>query len=125
MYWTDTADGHHCNRHDFTFRRGEVCHACVADPGDAPGGISLDEQEVAALRAHISDLRTKERMLWRVAEGLFEGTDRDVAAACKVTAEFNKTGRRADELQATLDGFVRDDRLLHREQAMSGQRRGN
>jgi hypothetical protein len=125
VYWTDTADGHRCTRHNLEFRRGEVCQRCVADPGDEIGGIEFDEQEVAGLKSRIAELRSKARTMWRIAEELLGGTDRDCAAACKVTAEHTKLLRLAEELQAKVDGYVRDDRLVRKEAQMSGQRKRN
>jgi hypothetical protein len=120
VYWVDTPSGHRCTRHNQEFLRGEVCPACVADPGDAPSGLEQDESEVSGLRERIHELRNKARTMWRIAEELLEGTDRDASAGCKVAAEHTKLLRLAEELQQRVDEYTRDDRLVRKAEKLAG-----
>jgi hypothetical protein len=122
VYWTDTPDGHLCSRHDFAFKRGEVCHQCITDPPPSVDGIEQDESEVAELRARVSDVRSKSRTVWRRVTDLLDGTDREIALGLKALAEYTKLERLGDERQNKLDEYVRDDRLIRREREMAGIR---
>jgi hypothetical protein len=119
VYSVDTPTGRHCERHDVDYERGEVCHQCVTDPGDAPGGERDDAAYQRTLLARINELRTRARKLWRVADDLLDGTDRDVNAACKAAAEHTKIERLAEELQDKYDNREHDLRLIRHEEAMS------
>ena len=123
MYWTDTADGHHCTRHDFAFCRGEVCHQCVTDPPPAPDGIETDEAEVSALRGRVNEYRCNSRGALRKSEELYERDEWNTAAKYEDTAI--KWARLAEEQQTRLDEYVRDDRLIKREREMAGLRSSN
>ena len=122
MYWQDTADGHHCDRHGTDFRRGETCHECVTDPGD--GEQTYHAEYDRKLAARIAEYRSSAKMLTRVAAELLgepgdEGTDRDVAAACKAMAEATKLYRLAEERQEVLDSREHDLTLCAHEERMS------
>lgn len=117
MYWTDTADGHHCNRHNVAFRRGETCHECVTDPGEGEQAYHAEYDRKQAAR--IDEYRARARKLVRVADELLEGTDRDVAAACKAIAEATKLERLAEERQEVLDSREHDLTLCAHEERMS------
>lgn len=119
MYSTDTATGRHCDRHNVDYERGEVCHECVTDPGDAPSAESGDAEYQRKLLARINELRTRARKLWRIADELLEGTERDVNVACKAVAEHTKLERLAEELQDKHDNREHDLRLIRHEEAMS------
>ena len=119
MYLVDTATGRHCTRHDVDVERGEVCHQCVTDPADAPRGQPDDATYQRAARARVSEFRARARKLWRIADELLEGTDRDVAAACKAVAEHTKLERLAEEIEDKVDGREHELRLIRHEEAMS------
>jgi hypothetical protein len=119
VYSVDTPTGRHCTRHDVDYERGEVCHQCVTDPADAPGGESGDAEYQRTLRARISELRSRARKLWRVADDLLDGSERDVSTACKAVAEHTKLERLAEELQDKHDNREHELRLIRHEEAMS------
>jgi hypothetical protein len=119
VYLVDTADGRRCTRHNIDVELGEVCHQCVTDPADAPGGEQDDAPYQRALLARINELRARARKIWRIADGLFDGTDRDVNSACKATAEHIKLERLAEELQDKYDNREHHLRLIRHEEAMS------
>lgn len=125
MYWTDTTDGHHCTRHDFAFKRGEVCHQCVVDPGEAPGGVADNPAYHVALAARISEYASRSRICWSEVDELRKGTDRDANAAAKWSAEAVKWARLAEERQDVLDNREHDLELIRHEREMAGLRRGN
>lgn len=125
MYWTDTASGHHCTRHDFTFLRGEVCHRCITDPGEAPGGVVEDPEYQQALRARISEYESRSRVCWRKVAELDEGTEREENVAVKWSTEAVKWARLAEERQEVLDRRDHNLDLIRHEREMSGLRRGN
>lgn len=126
MYWTDTAEGHHCTRHDFTFRRGEVCHGCVADPGDAPGAAVDDPAYQKALRARITEYESNSRKCMTECVRLRdEGTAQESNLAVKWSAEAVKWARLREERQEVLDRRQHNLDLIRHEEAMSGLRRGN
>lgn len=126
MYWIDTADGHHCTRHDHTFKRGDVCHSCVTDPGDAPGGVTDDPAYQRELKARISEYRANARAAWGESKRLAdEGTAQEGNLAVKWSAEAVKWSRLAEERQEVLDRRQHNLDLIRHEEAMSGLRRGN
>lgn len=126
MYWTDTADGHHCTRHDFAFKRGEVCHQCVVDPGEAPGGLADNPAYHVALAARISEYESRSRTCWRKVTELDEGeSKREGHEAVKWSAEAVKWARLAEERQDVLDNREHDLELIRHEREMAGLRRGN
>lgn len=126
MYWTDTADGHHCTRHQETFKRGEVCHGCVTDPGEAPGAVAADPEYQRQLRARINEYQSRARTCWRKVVELDEGESRrEENTAVKWSAEAVKWARLAEERQDILDNRDHDMTLIRHEEAMSGLRRGN
>lgn len=125
MYWTDTAEGHHCTRHDYAFKRGEVCHQCVTDPPPPIDGVEQDEAEVAALRGRINEYRCESRACLRRSNELADGTKREHGPAIKWNDNAVKWARLAEEQQKRLDEMVRDDRLVQREREMSGVRSPN
>ena len=120
MYWTSTADGHHCTRHDFAFRRGEVCHQCVTDPPPAIDGVEQDEAEVSALRGRINEYRCNSRAAQRKADELYKSDEWNTSAKFEDTSI--KWARLAEEQQTRLDEYTRDDRLIQREREMAGLR---
>jgi hypothetical protein len=127
VYWTDTADGHHCTRHDYGFKRGEVCQRCVTDPGAEPGGGIVDVPEYQqALKARIAEYESRSRTCWRkVAEIDTDGTAREENVAVKWSAEAVKWARLAEERQEIFDRREHNLDLVRHEREMSGLRRGN
>jgi hypothetical protein len=124
VFWIDTQAGHRCTRHDYEFRRGEVCQACVADPGDAPGDAADNSDYQLALATRINEYRSRARICWRRAEDL-EGTEREENVAVKWSAEAVKWARLAEERQEVLDSREHDLELIGHEREMSGLRRRN
>jgi DNA-binding MarR family transcriptional regulator len=126
VYWTDTADGHHCTRHNYTFKRGEVCHECVTDPGDELGHVVESTEYQRQLRARVSEYQSRARTCWRKVMELDEdGTAREENVAVKWSAEAVKWSRLAEEMQKQLDDREHELTLLRHEREMSGRRRGN
>jgi hypothetical protein len=122
VYWTDTPDGHHCSRHEFDFKRGEVCQRCVTDPPPPVDGIEHDEEEVLSLRSRVNEYRCNSRVALRRSDELADGTEREHGHAVKWNDCAIKWARLAEEQQQRLDEYVRDDRLVAREREMSGVR---
>lgn len=124
MHWTDTPEGHRCLRHGLEFDRGDVCHRCVDDPGDAITGIA--DEDVAELRTRISEYRANSRTCLRECNRLRrDGTARDGALAVKWNDAAIKWARLAEERQEVLDSRDHDMRLIRHEQEMSGVRSGH
>lgn len=126
MNWETTADGHHCKRHDHSFLRGEVCHKCVADPGEDSDG-TLDSAEVDhEILALASEYSTRSRRLWREAtETLDNGTAMDKSVSCKLSAESAKWERLALEAKDKIAQRKHHREVMAHERAMSGQRGHN
>lgn len=101
MQWVDTADGRFCNRHQVSFRRGEICQRCVDDPGDAIGGDEIDEPD-HEIRARYAESRSRSKKLRRIADELYDMGGRDVLTGIKAEAEATKLERHASELYAQL-----------------------
>jgi hypothetical protein len=120
VYWTDTPDGHHCSRHDFPFKRGEVCHQCITDPPPDLDGIEQDEAEVSALRGRVNEYRCNARAALRKSGELYDSQEWNTAAKYEDTSI--KWARLAEEQQTRLDDYTRDDRLIRREREMAGLR---
>ena len=126
--WVTTAEGHHCTRHNVGFLRGEVCHECTTDPGDADDTFHAEYDR--KLAARISDYQSTARTLMRVGKELLgepcqhgiKATDRDIAAACKAMAEATKLFRLAEERQEILDNREHELALIAHEREMSGLR---
>lgn len=126
MYWTDTAEGHHCTRHDFAFQRGEVCHRCIVDPGEEPGGIVEVPEYQQELKARISEYESRSRTCWRKVAEIDEGENkREENVAVKWSAEALKWARLAEERREVLDRREHNLELIRHEREMSGLRRGN
>lgn len=123
MYWNDTPDGHHCTRHDHSFKRGEVCHQCITDPPPAIDGIEQDEREVSELRGRINEYRSNARSALRKSNELYDSSEWSCAAKFEDTSI--KWARLAEDQQTRLDEYVRDDRLVAREREMAGVRGQN
>lgn len=126
--WVTTAEGHHCTRHNVGFLRGEVCHECTTDPGDADETFHAEYDR--KLAARIGEYRSGAAAFKRAALSLIgdpgdEGTDRDVAAACKAMAEATKLFRLAEERQEILDNREHELALIAHEREMSGLRGGH
>lgn len=126
VYWTDNADGHHCTRHNFTFKRGEVCHQCIVDPGAAPGVVADNPAYQIALAARINEYQSRARTCWRKVAELDEGeSKREENVAVKWSTEAVKWARLAEERQDILDNREHDLELIRHEREMAGLRRGN
>lgn len=99
MNWQTTADGHRCTRHDETFRRGEVCQACVVDPGavdDEADEVDAAERDLAVRE---SEFRSLAKHLFRRARELLDGeNEREANAGTKLIAEGVKLERLALEV---------------------------
>jgi hypothetical protein len=124
--WVTTATGHHCDRHGTDFRRGEVCHECTTDPGDADETYHAEYDR--KLAARIAEYQSAARTLMRVGKELLgepcqhgvKATDRDVAAACKAMAEATKLFRLAEERQEILDNREHELTLIAHDNEMAG-----
>jgi hypothetical protein len=123
VYWSDTPEGHHCNRHDYAFARGDVCHQCVTDPPPDVDGVEQDEREVSALRSRVNEYRVNSRSCLGESKRLRdEGTAQEGNLAVKWNDCALKWARLAEEQQTRLDEYTRDDRLIRREREMAGLR---
>jgi len=122
VYWTSTAEGHYCTRHDLAFKRGEVCHQCVTDPPPAMDGVEMDEAEVSALRGRVNEYRCNSRACLRRSEEMADESVGEHGHAVKWNDAALKWARLAEEQQTRLDEYVRDDRLIRREREMAGMR---
>ena len=136
MAWTDIViatpqgpkPGHRCDRHGSDFLRGEVCSDCAFDPGEDEQTFHAEYDRKLAVR--IGEYRSNALALTRVAKKLLgdpgdEGTERDVAAACKAMAEATKLFRLAEERQEIIDNREHDLTLCAHEERMSAHRGGH
>jgi hypothetical protein len=97
--WEPRDGGHYCTVHDAAFPRGEVCLACVSEPGSGPDDEHEEESPLdKELRLLETSCHQRSKRLWDVADGLLDGTDRDVSAGCKASAEAAKWVRVAIEI---------------------------
>ena len=85
MAWTDTADGHHCTDHDYSFPRGEVCNRCDT----AHLSIAADSSDDAIdadILADAARYTSNAKRMWREAADLLdEGTAQDKSVAGKLS----------------------------------------
>jgi hypothetical protein len=125
VYWVDTAEGHHCTRHDFAFERGEVCRRCETDPGEEPGGIVEIPEYQQALKSRIAEYESRSKACWKECNDMRGGTDREGNTAVKWSAEALKWARLAEERREVLERREHNLELIRHEREMSGLRRGN
>jgi hypothetical protein len=114
--WQTTADGHHCTRHNVSFRRGQVCRACATDPGEIAVPTTSEDADDEILR-DAGEYQSHGRKLWRRCEDLLDGTDLEKNIAAKLSAEAAKWERLSIETK---------DRVAARKQlreAMAHERR--
>lgn len=122
MQWVDTPTGHHCNRHNADFLRGEVCHRCIADPGDEPTAFDEGDDD-EDLRARIHEARSNSRYLIRKGkEWIDDGTAQERGVGLKAFDCAAKWERIGNELQEIIEGREHDRRLIQHERQMSGLR---
>jgi hypothetical protein len=119
--WLPTPDGHHCTRHDAKFKRGEVCAACVTDPGDDKpldvGGRSVEIDKALLQRA--SDHRSLAKFLHREGrEMIEEGTAQDKNVAVKIIDAGTKLERLAIEIEDRVSGRDYGRGLMEHEKKM-------
>jgi hypothetical protein len=112
--WQTTADGHHCTRHGEKFPRGEVCQACVTDPGEGVDVQVQTTEDVRQMRMRENEFRTRAKACWRKAEELLEGTPQDGSLGTKWSAESAKWERLALEVRAAIQPQVETDELLRK-----------
>ena len=85
MAWTDTADGHHCTVHDYSFPRGEVCHHCTTAHLNVTAE-STDSELDADIIADAARYVSNAKRMWREAETCIdEGTAQDKSVAGKLS----------------------------------------
>lgn len=124
--WEDRPNGHYCTVHAEEFLRGEVCGACVVEPGAAPGNERGETQDERDLKVRESEFRSRAKTCWRIAARMFgepgeDVTDRDVNAACKVSAEAAKWERLALEARDRYAPKQETDDLIREVRKLRGQ----
>lgn len=124
--WIDRNGGHYCTVHDSEFPRGETCTPCVVEPGPPPGSEAAETQDAKDLRVREAEFRTRAKQCWRIASSLLgepgeETTDRDVSAACKVSAEAAKWERLALEARDRYAPKQETDDLIREVQKLRGK----
>ncbi len=125
MNLRDTPTGRHCDRHNVALQRGEVCQACVTDPG-VPGAELASEDIDRQLLTLAAECETHKRALWGQAEKLLsEGTPMDKGTACKLSAEAAKWLRIAREIKGEVSQRAQLREAIAHEKAMSGKRGPN
>jgi hypothetical protein len=120
--WVDRGDGRYCANHDYEFPRGETCTACVIEPGKPPGNETVETKDERDLKIREAEFRQHGKRFWRAAEELLEdGTDRDIAAACKASAEAAKWERLALEARDRYAPKQETDDLIREVQKLRGK----
>src|SRR5512139_2299349 len=124
--WESRNGGHYCTVHDAAFERGEVCVACVVEPGTAPGEDKPDDPDARGLKIREAEFRTRAKQCWRIAAQMFgepgeETTDRDVNAACKASAEAAKWERLALEVRDRYAPKQETDELIREYRKLQGK----
>jgi len=120
--WVDRRGGHYCTVHDNEFPRGETCTACVVEPGAPPGSEVVEAQDAKDLKIREAEFRANgKRFLRAAAELLEDGTDRDIAAACKASAEATKWERLALEVRDRYAPKQETDELIREVQKLRGK----
>lgn len=119
MNWAPHEDGHRCTRHGETFARGEVCQACVIEPGPAPTGVedSAVDREKQLLEA---ELREDGKILKRLAVSLGDGTPIEQALATKYWDLHFKAIRLWNDIRQPRIDAERDERLVEHDREMAG-----
>jgi hypothetical protein len=103
-------------------RRGEVCQACVLDPG-MPGAELTSEDIDDDLLRLAAECEAHKRKLWREAEDLIDnGTAQDKNTACKLSAEAAKWLRIAREIKGEVSQRKQLREAIEHEKAMTGKR---
>lgn len=121
MNLRDTPDGRHCDRHDVALARGEVCQRCVLEPAEP--GVELTSTELDdELLIAAAECVTRERVLWRHAKALLEGTAIEQNTAAKLSAESAKWSRIAREIKGEVSQRRQLREAMAHEQAMTGKR---
>jgi hypothetical protein len=72
--WIFDGDQGRCLRHDTTFRKGDVCVACVADPGPQPGQAEPEQIDDASI-ADEKWFRDRAEQLWGYVASLTTAAD--------------------------------------------------
>lgn len=120
--WLDRDGGHYCTVHDYAFPRGETCTACVVEPGLPPGSEKTETQDEKDLKVREHEFRANGKRFMRAAIELLEGgTDRDVNAACKASAEAAKWERLALEARDRYAPKQETDDLIREVQKLRGK----
>lgn len=95
--WEPRNGGHYCTVHDAEFLLGEVCTACVLEPGAPVGDERPPEDHLEKeLRLLEAECHSRAKRMWRSAEELL--ADKDTSDACKASAEAAKWTRIALEI---------------------------
>jgi len=103
-------------------RRGQVCQACVLDPG-RPGAVLTSADVDDDLLRLAAECETHKRKLWGRAEDLLEdGTAQDVSVACKLSAEATKWLRVAREIKGEVSQRKQLREAMEHEKQMQGKR---
>lgn len=124
--WIDRNGGHYCTVHDSEFPRGETCTPCVVEPGAPPGNEVVETQDARDLKIRETEFRNRAKQCWRLAAQLFgapgeDATDRDVAAACKASAESAKWERLALEARDRYAPKQETDDLIREVRKLRGE----
>lgn len=120
--WIDRNGGHYCTVHDAEFSRGEICMPCSVEPGPPPGNETKETDDERDLKVLAAEFRSRGKRFYRAALDLLEdGTDRDVTAACKASAEAAKWERLALECRDRYAPKQETDDLIREVRKLRGQ----
>lgn len=122
--WIDRDGGHYCTAHSYAFPRGEVCHACCADPGPAIK-VTPDGLEDVALAASEQRVLTFLLRMKRCAEEKLDGTDLEFRDGLKAGELYLKAERLWDEKHTKRMQIESDERLIEHDRRMAGLRGSN
>lgn len=97
----------------------------MTDPGDPPSAEKSSEEQDRELAAQAAEYQSRARKLWREVVELVDGTDRDVNAAAKLSAESAKWERLAMDTRDRLAQRKHLREALEKRASMSGKRGNN
>ena len=126
MNWELRADGRYCKRHSHAFPIGDVCFACVADPGPEFDSVAVERSPLERERdIRCAAYESDSKRLARDAREMLDGTDLEKALAVKLFAESTKIARLVEELTDKRIDHEHDLRLIRHEREMAGLRGPN
>ena len=110
MHWEQTSTGHRCTRpghvdergQPLEFRTGEVCHYCIANPGEPLAVLDERPERDNYLLFTAAEFRSVAKAIRIKARERLDGTALDQKLAVDLFAEARQHDAKAAELEAPV-----------------------